>query len=232
MKVSTIAIIPARGTSKRIPHKNIKNFLGKPIIQYSIKAAQNSDCFDEIMVSTEDEKVSSIAKKFGASTPFLRSAKNSENGVPLSIVLEEVLLKYRNINKDYEYCCCILPTAPFVSGENIKKSYELLKSSGADAVIPVVKFSYPIQRAFINENGNLKMIYPKNINVNSQDLIPAYHDAGQFYWINVNSFFKQKKIFMNKCIPIEISELEAQDIDNIEDWKIAEVKYSLLKQQC
>lgn len=223
-----IAIIPARGGSKRIPRKNIKDFLGKPIVAYSIEAALKSKLFDEVMVSTDDQEIVEVAKKYGASVPFLRSAKNSDDHSTTADVIEEVLLKYREQGKEYDYVCCIYPTAPFITSERLKESMKLLRKSGADSVLPVTCFSYPIQRSFkLDENGKLKMNWPENINSRSQDLIPAYHDCGQFYCLDVKKFLVQKKLFTDNTLPVIIPELEVQDIDNREDWKIAELKYKL-----
>lgn len=226
MKNNAIAIIPARGGSKRIPRKNIKNFLGYPIIYYSINAALKSDLFDEVMVSTEDKEIAGVSKKFGAEVPFLRSRETSDNRVSLKDVIFEILNIYHQKGINFDYICCILPTAPLLTVENLKKTFQLLKEKNSDAVIPVIKYSYPIQRALKIENGLLKMVLPRNLHVNSQNLVPSYHDAGQFYWLKVKSFLKQKEFFMEKTLPFEISELEAHDIDNKEDWKIAEFKYN------
>lgn len=226
-----IAIIPARGGSQRIPRKNIKNFRGFPIISYPIKSAIKSNLFDEVMVSTEDKEIASISKKFGAGTPFLRNRGTANDKSALKDVLLEVIQKYQKIGKDYDFICCLLPAAPLITVENLKKTFDLLKKDDIDAVIPVVKYSFPIQRAFKIDNGFLKMILPENMHVNSQDFAPAYHDAGQFYWLKVKSFLKQKEFFMNHALPFEISELEAHDIDNEVDWKITELKYSLLKKK-
>jgi len=228
-----IAIITARGGSKRIPRKNIKTFLGSPIIKYSIGAAIKSKCFNEIMVSTDDKEMAEVSEKFGAKIPFLRSQATSSDFATTSDVIKEVLLKYKNIGKNFKYCCCIYPTAPFVSAERLREGFDILKSKKVDSVFPVVRFGYPIQRALKIKNGHLSMICPKNLNARSQDLMPAYHDAGQFYWFRVEKFLKHKKIFTENMAPLVIPEAEAQDIDTEEDWMIAEMKYSLLKhKQC
>lgn len=223
--MSVLAIIPARGGSKRIPRKNIKLFCGKPIIDYSIKVALQSKCFDEVMVSTEDSEIAEIAKSSGAVVPFIRSKENSDDYSQTADVIEEALLKYKNLGQDFEFFCCIYPTAPFITVEKLKKSYSLLINSDADAVIPVVRFSYPIQRAFKIEDSMLSMVWPENYSKRSNDLAPTYHDCGQFYWMRTKSFLKQKKLFAKKSIPFEIVESEVQDIDNMEDWRIAEIKY-------
>jgi pseudaminic acid cytidylyltransferase len=224
-----LAIIPARGGSKRIPRKNIKNFLGKPIIAYSIKAAIASKIFDEVMVSTDDKEIAGVAKKYGAKVPFFRSTKNSDDHATTADVIKEVLLEYKKQGKNYDYVCCLYSTAPFVTSEKLIKAKETLEKSRADSVLPVTFFSFPIQRSFkIDSNGALKMNWPEYLNTRSQDLKPAYHDAGQYYFLNVKSFLTQKKVFAKKTLPIITSELEIQDIDNEEDWKLAEFKYRAL----
>ncbi|MHB8853413.1 MAG: pseudaminic acid cytidylyltransferase [Ignavibacteriaceae bacterium] len=227
-----IAIIPARGGSKRIYRKNIKNFLGKPIIAYSIEVAIQSKLFDEIMVSTDSEEIAAVAKKYGASVPFMRSKKNADDFATSADVLIEVLEDYKKIGKEFEYFCCIYPTAPFVTAKKLKDAYNLMTGKNSDSVIPVVRFSYPIQRAFrINNLGNIEYIWLENINKRSQDIEPVYHDAGQFYWCELKSFLKSKSLVSAKTIPLLISEMEVQDIDSQNDWDIAEIKYKLLKKE-
>lgn len=224
-----LAIIPARGGSKRIPRKNIKNFLGKPIIAYSIKAAIGSRIFDEVMVSTDDKQIARVAIKYGAKIPFFRSAKNSDDHATTADVIKEVLLEYKKQGENYDYVCCLYSTAPFVTPEKLIKAKETLEGSGADSVLPVTSFSFPIQRSFkIDSDGTLKMNWPKYINTRSQDLNPAYHDAGQYYFLDVKNFLIQKKVFAKITLPIITSELEVQDIDNEKDWKLAEFKYRAL----
>lgn len=223
-----IAIIPARGGSKRIPRKNIKKFLGYPIIKYSIDAAIASGCFNEIMVSTDDQEIAEIVVQYGAKVPFYRSKEASNDYAMTADVIMEALLEYQKQGRNYNYACCIYPTAPFISSDKIKQGYNLLNDHRADSVLPVVRFGYPIQRAIKIINGKLEMIWPENYNKRSQDLMPAYHDVGQFYWLKVESFYEQKTLFMKNSIALEIAESEVQDIDNEEDWKIAEMKYQLL----
>jgi len=222
-----LAIIIARGGSKRIPRKNIKEFCGQPIIKYSIDAAQKAGCFNEIMVSTDDNEIAEIAKKSGAKVPFLRSEKTSNDFANTADVIEEVLIEYKKRSKDFDYSCCIYPTAPFINAEKLKKAYDLLEKSKADSLIPIVKFGFPIQRALRMIGDNVEFIWEKNANKRSQDLEPAFHDAGQFYFINTKSFHEQKCVFMKNSVGIELPESEVQDIDNEEDWKIAEIKYQI-----
>jgi N-acylneuraminate cytidylyltransferase len=224
----SIAIITARGGSKRIPRKNIKNFLGKPIIAYSIEAAIKAGCFDEIMVSTDDQEIADISKSFGAKVPFFRSAKNSDDYSTTADVIKEVILEYRNRGTKFDSLCCIYPTAPFVTSEKLKKAMQMLSDNKVDCVLPIVKYSYPVQRSLKIENGKAVMNWPKNYFARSQDLTPIYHDCGQFYCMNTESLLNQMKLFAENTLPIITSEQEVQDIDNEEDWKLAEIKYSFL----
>lgn len=227
--MNAIAIITARGGSKRIPRKNVKEFLGKPIMCYSIDAAIDSKVFEEIMVSTDDEEIKDIAIKAGAKVPFMRSEKTSNDYATTLDVLLEVVEEYEKLGKHYDYLCCIYPTAPFVSSKALQDAMDILVSKEADTVFPVVKFSFPPQRAMIVEDGLLRAKWPEYTQARSQDLEPFYHDCGQFYCINVNSLLKQKKLMMDKVIPYYQEEINVQDIDTMEDWQIAEMKYKILK---
>lgn len=227
--MSRIAIIPARGGSKRIPKKNIRDFLGHPIIKYSIEAAVHSHCFDEIMVSTEDKEIAEKAELFGVAIPFYRSSASAHDSATTADVIEEVLREYGKRNKHFQFCCCIYPAAPFVTTDHLMQSYALLKETESDSVVPVVRFGHPIQRALKIEGGRLSMIQPENLTIRTQDLTPTYHDAGQFYWLRVESFLRQKKLIMDYTVPFMMPESEVQDIDNEEDWKTAEIKYEILK---
>ncbi len=226
--MSKIAIIPARSGSKRISKKNIKDFLGKPIIAYSIKSALESKIFDEVMVSTDSQEIADIAIKYGAKVPFLRSKKNSDDYATTADVITEVLEEYKKRGQSYNYACCIYSTAPLITKEILIKGITLLEEYNLDSVFPVIPFGHPIQRAFsINIAGNIEMIDSQKRDFRSQDLKPAYYDAGQFYCLNVNEFLIQKKVFMKKTFPLILSDLDAQDINNESDWKIAEMKYKL-----
>jgi len=229
MPDKTIAVITARGGSKRIPRKNIRPFLGKPIIQYSIEAALNSDCFDEVMVSTDDHEIAQIAESFGAKVPFFRSKENSDDYAATADVLKEVVLEYKKIGEEFKYLCCLYPTAPFITPERLKEGMELLITKHADVVLPVKKYNYPIQRSLKIEKDRAEMLWPENYLKRSQELMPVYHDCGQFYCMKTDSFLIQMKLFADYTIPIIISDLEAQDIDNEEDWNIAEIKYKILR---
>lgn len=231
--MNNLCIITARGGSKRIPKKNIKKFCGKPIISYSIKAALQSEIFDEVMVSTDDTEIANIARMYGAVVPFMRSASNSDDYATTADVLLEVLDEYNKIGKRYDIMCCIYPTAPLVTADKIKRAYEAFTRSGADTLVPVVRFSYPPQRCFVINDGRLTYKWPEYIRSRSQDLEPYYHDAGQFYFYKIDSFLKAREkdgnaIYMMKTAAYELDEIEVQDIDNLTDWKLAEIKYKLL----
>ncbi|SFH12503.1 pseudaminic acid cytidylyltransferase [Pontibacter chinhatensis] len=226
--MKSLAIIPARGGSKRIPRKNIRPFLGKPIIAYSIEAALASGLFAEVMVSTDDEEIAHVAQEYGANVPFLRSTGASDDFATTAQVLEEVLLKYKAQGKSFEAACCLYPTAPFVTAKLLQESYKKLQEGDFDTVFPVLQYSYPIWRSLKVEQGKAAMNWPEHLNSRSQDLPAAFHDAGQFYWFRVDTFLEDKKLFTGNSGVIELSELEAQDIDSVTDWKLAELKYKLL----
>ena len=221
--MSNLCIITARGGSKRIPRKNIRSFLGKPIIGYSIEAALSSGVFDEVMVSTDDEEISEVSRSFGASVPFLRSEATSNDYATTADVLNEVLDEYEKRGKTFDFFSCVYPTAPFVTGEKLKAAMEALAASDADSIRTVVQYSYPPQRAFIEKNGVLSYQYPQYYRSRSQDLEPIYHDCGQFYIYRTTSFREFGDA--GKMLPIVMPEEETQDIDNYSDWDLAEVKY-------
>ena len=222
--MSNLCIITARGGSKRIPRKNIRSFLGKPIIAYSIEAAINSGIFNEVMVSTDDKEIAEVAKQYGAVVPFMRSAMTASDYATTRDVLIEVLEEYEKRGKHFDYFSCVYPTAPFVTAEKLKTAYTKLINSDADELMPVVQFSYPPQRAFVIENDSLTYQYPQYINSRSQDLQPIYHDCGQFYFYRTDIYRGLKK-GTGKRTPLFVPEEETQDIDNFSDWKIAEIKY-------
>ena len=224
-----IAIIPARGGSKRIPRKNIKAFCGKPIIAYSIEAALKSDLFDEVMVSTDDEEIAEVAIKYGAKVPFFRSSDNSNDYATLVDVLLEVINQYGVAGIEIENICCILPTAPLISSKRIIESFDLMKDKKYASIFPVLEYSYPIQRSLIkNSDGLIRMAWPENSSVRSQDLEKHYHDSGQFYWIKQKSLLSEKTVFTKNTGVVELSQLEVQDIDTLDDWKMAEIKYRII----
>jgi len=229
--MAKIAIIPARGGSKRIPRKNIKLFLGMPIISYSIKVALECGLFDEVMVSTDDDEIADIAQDFGANVPFLRSRENSNDfATTIDVILEVIKMYESKCSTSFHTGCCIYPTAPFTTASQLKDSYYQLLDKKFDSVFPVLRFGYPIQRALAMRDQKVTMINPEHINSRSQDLEPLYHDSGLFYWFNVKAIIKNQKMFTENSGGIIISELHAQDIDNEIDWKLAELKYKLVNE--
>lgn len=227
--MSNLCIITARGGSKRIPNKNIKEFCGKPIIAYSIIAALESKIFSEVMVSTDSENIAKVAKEFGASVPFMRSAKNSDDFATTADVLLEVLGEYEKRGFCPQNFACIYPTAPFVTAQKLQGAYEILQKQNANSVISVCKFSFPPQRAFCVENGFLAYKEPQNAPKRSQDLEPLFHDAGQFYFYNTKKFLSLNGQITQGIAPFELSEIQTQDIDNQSDWEIAELKFKLMQ---
>lgn len=228
MKKSCVAIITARGGSKRIPRKNIKDFLGRPIIEYSIKAALEARIFDEVMVSTDDEEIAEIAKNAGAKVPFMRSKDTANDFASTADVIAEVLQQYKTNDVEFDYVCCIYPTAPFVTAKCLKEAMELLMNGSSDSVVPVVKFGFPPQRGVIIRDGRVSFKWPEFALARSQDLESMYHDCGQFYCLNIESFEKQKCLVMANTMPYIREEKEVQDIDTMEDWYLAEIKYRML----
>ncbi len=222
--MGSIAIITARGGSKRIPRKNVKLFCGKPIITYSIEAALKSGLFEEVMVSTEDEEIARIAREAGAQVPFMRSSESAGDYASTDDVLLEVLAAYKERGREFDSFCCLYPTAPFVTAEKLRTAMGLLDK--ADSVMPVVPFSFPPQRCMVlNGEGELRMKWPEHAKTRSQDLEPYYHDCGQFYCCKTAPFLECKTTDLPHMVPMIMSELEVQDIDNPDDWEIAELKY-------
>ena len=223
--MTSVAIIPARGGSKRIPRKNIRPFLGKPILAYSIEAAAQSQLFSEVMVSTEDDEIASLALQLGATVPFRRSEQTAGDYATTTDVLLEVLACYESQGQSFDYGCCIYPTAPFITVGLLTRAWRMLIENDYDSVFPVIRFSYPIQRALQLEENQVTMFWPEYHTTRSQDLTPAYHDAGQFYWFNVAAIRQKKRLWTDRSGAIVIDELDAHDIDTPEDWTVAEFKY-------
>lgn len=226
--MGTIAIITARGGSKRIPKKNIREFCGKPVIAYSIQAALESEIFDEVMVSTDSREIAGIAKQYGASVPFLRSEETSNDFAASADVIAEVLKRYEERGSTFDYFACLYPTAPFITAQKLKEAMGMLKESGADALVSVVKYSFPPQRAFVLRDGLVRYQYPQYEKVRSQDLEPVYHDCGQFYLCTSSGLFCNHSFIQPETIPFMIPEEEVQDIDTLSDWAVAEAKYAAL----
>lgn len=226
--MAKLCIIPARGGSKRILKKNIKDFLGKPIIFYSIEKALQSGLFDEVMVSTDDLEIAILAKENGANVPFMRGDINSNDFATTFDVIEEVLYKYKQEGKEFEYVCCIYPCAPLLQIEKLKESFWKLVNQNYDSVFPVVQFSVPIQRAFKIFNNKVRFFQPKFVKCRSQDLEKTYFDAGQFYFLKTLPILNKKKIVTDNTGYVILSSMEAQDIDNESDWSEAELKYNFI----
>lgn len=225
LTTKNLCIIPARGGSKRIPRKNIQPFLGKPIIAYSIEAALNSKLFDEVMVSTDDQEISAIALELGAKVPFLRSTKTADDYATTVDVVNEVLETYKDLGFFFYSICIIYPTAPFVTTERLREGFEKLKYF--DAAIPVTEFSYPVWRSFKVAGEQLAYQWPEYEKSRSQDLQKLYHDAGQWYWIKTNCL--KDSLVPEKTAAVVLGNLEVQDIDQKEDWRLAEIKYEYLQ---
>jgi pseudaminic acid cytidylyltransferase len=227
--MNNLCIIPARGGSKRIPKKNIKSFLGKPIIAYSIEAAIQSKLFTEIMVSTDCQETAEIALRYGSKVPFLRSKENSNDFATTYDVIKEVIDEYKKDGVNFENICCIYACAPFVTANNLKHAYQELSNKQVDTIFPIIEYSFPIQRAVKIHNEKIELFNIDHLNTRSQDLEKSYHDAGQFYWMKSENILNKGRIITDNCSGIIITELEGQDIDNEIDWELAELKFKLLK---
>lgn len=229
--MKSICIIPARGGSKRIPRKNVKDFLGKPIIAYSIEAALKSNLFDVVMVSTDDEEIAEVAKNYGADVPFMRSAETSNDFATTADVINEVLDQYQRKGSRFDIVACIYATAPFITVECLKKGIESIKIGGLDSAFTCVAYSYPVQRGLIfGADGFIQMKWPEYKAARSQDLDKFYHDAGQYYISKVDAFRKNNSFWGPRTSAIILDELMVQDLDTPTDWAIAEMKYRLLNE--
>ena len=227
--MSIIAIITARGGSKRIPKKNIKEFYGKPMLAYAIESAKEAGIFDEIMVSTDSVEIAEVAKLFGASVPFMRSARTSDDYATTYDVLEEVLAEYKRDGKIFDYVCCIYPCVPFLSSRTLLNAYNQMSNAQANAIMPVCKYPVPIEWAMRLNDGYL---YPDDASkqlIRSQDLKSAFYDTGMFYFCKSSVLLEKKTLVPPETQGYIIDEKECQDIDTPDDWKMAELKYKLLK---
>ena len=223
-----VAIIPARGGSKRIHKKNIKLFCGKPIISYSIEKAISSGVFDKVVVSTDNNEIAKTAQKFGAEVPFVRSKDLSDDFTNTHLVIGNAVNFLLNQNLKINYVCCIYPTAPLILESDLIKGYEMIKKTNKDLVFSATNFSYPIFRSFkINKNDGLEMFFPENYYSRSQDLPQAYHDAGQFYWGKPDYWLDSQKKYNDNNSVVLLPNWRVQDIDNLDDWKRAEDLYKL-----
>jgi pseudaminic acid cytidylyltransferase len=227
--VSVLAVIPARGGSKRIPRKNIRDFAGRPILAWPIAAARDSGLFDTIMASTDDDEIAGAARKAGAEVPFLRSPATADDHSTLLDVLAEVVATYRDRGQSFDTVCCLLATAALVTPEGLKHGHQLFRSGDFDSVFPVVRFGSPIQRALRRDAaGHTAMLAPEHYASRSQDLEPAYHDAGQFYWMSAAACLAKTPTFSGRAGSFEVDETEVQDIDTPTDWRLAELKFAML----
>ena len=225
-----ICVIPARAGSRRIPRKNIKEFNGKPIIAYSIEAALKSNCFSQVIVSTDDDEISEVAKKYGAQVPFVRPDELSNDYVGTIPVIKHAIEWMEDHNNYIENVCCLYATAPFIKSKILTKAYQQLKDSSADYCFGVTSFTFPIQRAIkITQDDKVDMFYPEYFNKQSQDLEEAYHDAGQFYWGKAQAFKDELRLFSEIATPYILPRYLVQDIDSEEDWVRAEAMYKVLQ---
>lgn len=224
-----IAIIPARGGSKRIPRKNIKAFHGKPLIAYSIEAAKDSGCFDRIIVSTDDDEIAEVAKKYGAEVPFIRPADISDDFATTMDVMQHAIKYCSEQGYKLNLVCCIYATAPFLLPEYIQKALLELNEPTIEYAFSATTFPFPIQRAIkLTDMGRVNMFYNEYADTRSQDLTEAYHDAGQFYWGKANAFSQGKAIFAEHSKAVILPRKRVQDIDTPEDWELAEALFSVL----
>ena len=222
------AIIPARGGSKRIPKKNIKMFNGKPMIYWSIKAANESNIFDNIFVSTDDEEIIEIAKDYGAEAPFIRSKELSDDFTGTAEVIKDGINQIEKLGYNFDNFCCIYPSSPLIQSLDLCKTLEILKSNDLEFVYPITEFSHPIHRSMvINDDGNMNFLFPENQLTRTQDLLKAYHDAGQFYWGSRTAWLGDKK--MHSGTGFAIPNWRVVDIDNDDDWKRAELLFQTIK---
>ena len=226
-----LAIIPARGGSKRIPRKNIKAFHGKPLIAYSIETAIQSQLFDKVIVSTDDEEIANVAKEYGAEVPFIRPKELADDFTGTTDVTNHALQWLKNKGELFDYVCTIYATAPLLQSKYLKEGFKKLQNSDATNAFSATSMPFPIQRTFkITSNGRCEMFWPENIDKRSQDLEEAYQDAGQFYWTKSNE--KSNEIMFGKdSIPIILPRYLVQDIDTLEDWQRAEIIYEIIKEQ-
>jgi N-acylneuraminate cytidylyltransferase len=228
-----IAVIPARGGSKRIPRKNIKEFCGKPIIAYSIEAALNSKIFDKVIVSTDDPEIAEVAKSFGAEIPFMRPENLSNDMATTIPVISHAVDFFQNQGHQVEWTCCLYATAPFVTKDDLSESYRIIKDSpDVKFLFSATSFSFPIQRAiYLGKNGEVNMFQPEHYSTRSQDLKEAFHDAGQFYWGRGQDWKVENVFFAPYSRIYKLPRNRVQDIDTLEDWNFAEKLFLLNKEK-
>ena len=227
-----VAVIPARGGSKRIPRKNIKEFHGKPLIAYSIEAAIESGCFDKVIVSTDDEEIAEIAKQYGAEIPFMRPADIADDFATTMDVMSHAISFLDEKQSPIKYVCCIYATAPLINSKDLIKGLELLNRNPVEFVFSATSFPFPVQRALtVDRELNVDMLLAEHENTRSQDLIETYHDAGQFYWGKKTAFLERKSIFSKHSKVVLLPRKQVQDIDTLEDWEMAEALYLIINKK-
>ena len=230
--MSRIALIPARGGSKRVPDKNIRDFAGRPIIHHAIRAAITSGLFERVLVSTDSERVATVARAGGAEVPFLRNADTADDHAPLAAAVIEVVERLDREGSSPDHICCLLATAPLVRPEFLEASWRQLAETGLDAVASIQRFHYPIQRALrLNEGGLIEMMWPDFRTSRSQDLEPAWHDAGQFYWVTREALLRDGRLIAGRAGGYPLGPLDAVDIDTPQDWAMAEQLYAFHRHQ-
>lgn len=227
-----VAIIPARGGSKRIPRKNIRNFFGKPMLAWSILAAKDSGCIDRVIVSTDDPEIAEVARNYGAEVPFMRPDNLADDYAGTAAVMQDavywLVANWQEINE----VCCLYATAPFVTGEYLRRGLEELLAAKAEYAFSVSTFAFPIERALnITKAGRIAMRCPEHLETRSQDLPEAYHDAGQFYWGTKKAWLEGKTIFGDHSVPVVLPRHMVQDIDTLEDWERASYMFDTLQRQ-
>lgn len=225
-----LCVIPARGGSKRIPHKNIRNFCGKPMIAWSIKAAKDSGCFDRIIVSTDDEEIAATARQWGAQTPFMRPAMLSDDYTGTAAVVAQAIEWHQKSRQPPSLVCCLYATAPMLLPNDIRRGLEVLLQTEADFAFSVTSYAFPIQRALrVTDSNRVEMVAPEHLNSRSQDLEPTYHDAGQFYWGRAEAWVSGTPVLSIAAAPVIIPRYRVQDIDTLEDWERAEWMFKALR---
>ena len=227
-----VAVIPARGGSKRIPRKNIKPFCGKPMIAWSIEAALESGCFDRVIVSTDDDEIAEVARQYGAEVPFMRPLELSDDHAGTLPVIRHAIETMNSQGRAVEQACCLYATAPFIQAEDLRRGLEILQGSGGDYAFSVTSYAFPIQRAIrLTPGGRVEMFNPEHFNTRSQDLEEAYHDAGQFYWGRAAAWLASKPLFSHDAAPVLLPRHRVQDIDTAEDWERAEWLFKAMQSQ-
>lgn len=224
-----IAVIPARGGSKRIPKKNIRMFAGQPMIAWSIDAGLRSGCFDKVIVSTDDDEIAAVARDFGADVPFVRPLDLSDDFAPTAPVIAHAIEWFSRLGTTIEYACCIYATAPFIQVGDLQSAYNCLRDSDVNFVYPITTFPYPIERALLMAEGNrVSMMHPQHGTTRSQDLIEVYHDAGQFYWGTSAAWIDSVSVLSSPSIGLRVPRSRVHDIDTVEDFELAEIMFKAL----